>query len=44
MHLYPINGACHQVDADQTAFAYRDATFAQVIVASWPTRSSTPCR
>ncbi len=35
MHLYPINGACHQVDADQTAFAYRDATFAQVIVAAW---------
>jgi FAD/FMN-containing dehydrogenase len=35
MHLYPINGACHEVDADQTAFAYRDATFAQVIVAAW---------
>ena len=35
MHLYPINGACHHVDADQTAFAYRDATFAQVIVAAW---------
>jgi len=35
MHLYPINGACHRVAADQTAFAYRHATFAQVIVAAW---------
>jgi FAD/FMN-containing dehydrogenase len=35
MHLYPINGACHRVGADQTAFVYRDATFAQVIVAAW---------
>ena len=36
MHLYPINGACHRVDADETAFAYRNATFAPVIVAAWP--------
>ncbi len=35
MHLYPINGACHRVGPDETAFAYRDATFAQVIVAAW---------
>ncbi len=35
MHLYPINGACHQVDASETAFAYRDANFATVIVAAW---------
>ncbi len=35
MHLYPINGACHRVGADETAFAYRDATYAQVIVAAW---------
>ncbi len=35
MHLYPINGACHQVGADDTAFAYRHATFAPVIVAAW---------
>lgn len=35
MHLYPINGACHRVGAKETAFAYRDATFAQVIVAAW---------
>ena len=36
MHLYPINGACHRVAPDETAFAYRDATFAPVIVAAWP--------
>ena len=35
MHLYPINGACHRVGADETAFAYRDANFATVIVAAW---------
>jgi len=35
MHLYPINGACHRVGPDESAFAYRDATFAQVIVAAW---------
>jgi FAD/FMN-containing dehydrogenase len=35
MHLYPINGACHTVAPDESAFAYRDATFAQVIVAAW---------
>ena len=35
MHLYPINGACHEVGADETAFAYRHATFAPVIVAAW---------
>ena len=35
MHMYPINGACHRVDPDETAFAYRDATFATVILDSW---------
>jgi FAD/FMN-containing dehydrogenase len=35
MHLYPINGAVHRVGADETAFAYRDANFATVIVAAW---------
>jgi len=35
MHLYPINGACHRVGSDETAFAYRNATFAPVIVAAW---------
>jgi FAD/FMN-containing dehydrogenase len=36
MHIYPINGACHQVASDQTAFAYRDANFATVIAGMWP--------
>ena len=35
MHLYPINGACHRVGPDKSAFAYRNATFAQIIVAAW---------
>ncbi|HEX9032268.1 MAG TPA: FAD-binding oxidoreductase [Streptosporangiaceae bacterium] len=35
MHLYPIDGACHDVGADDTAFAYRQASFAPVIVAAW---------
>jgi FAD/FMN-containing dehydrogenase len=35
MHLYPINGACHRVGPDDTAFAYRDATFATVILCAW---------
>jgi FAD/FMN-containing dehydrogenase len=32
MHLYPINGAVHDVPAEDTAFRYRDVTWAQVIV------------
>jgi FAD/FMN-containing dehydrogenase len=32
MHLYPIDGAVHRVAADATAFAYRDAGWAGVIV------------
>jgi FAD binding domain/Berberine and berberine like len=32
MHLYPINGAAHRVDKNDTPWAYRDATWAQVIV------------
>jgi FAD/FMN-containing dehydrogenase len=36
VHIYPINGAAHRVDADATAFAYRDATFATVIAGMWP--------
>jgi FAD/FMN-containing dehydrogenase len=35
MHLYPINGAAHRVGPQDTAFAYRDATFATVIVCAW---------
>ena len=36
VHLYPINGACHDVAADATAFGHRDATYAAVIAGVWP--------
>ncbi|MDI2032111.1 FAD-binding oxidoreductase [Saccharopolyspora sp. TS4A08] len=36
VHIYPIDGACHRVAADETAFAYRDANFATVIAGMWP--------
>lgn len=36
VHLYPINGACHRVDPDATAFGHRDATLATVIAGMWP--------
>jgi FAD/FMN-containing dehydrogenase len=36
VHIYPINGACHRVASDATAFAYRDANFANVIAGMWP--------
>jgi FAD/FMN-containing dehydrogenase len=36
MHLYPINGAVHDVSPDATAFGHRDATFAAVIAGMWP--------
>jgi len=32
MHLYPIDGAVHQVGQTDTAWAYRDVNFSQVIV------------
>ena len=32
MHLYPIDGAVNQVGEQDTAWAYRDVTFSQVIV------------
>jgi FAD/FMN-containing dehydrogenase len=36
VHIYPINGACHRVAPEATAFAYRDANFATVIAGMWP--------
>jgi hypothetical protein len=30
MHLYPIDGAVHDVDASETAWAYRDSTWGSV--------------
>jgi FAD/FMN-containing dehydrogenase len=32
MHIYPINGAAHRPSTSETAFSFRDATFAEVIV------------
>ncbi len=32
MHLYPINGAVHDVGRSETAFSFREANFAEVIV------------
>lgn len=32
MHLYPINGAVHEVDKNETAFSFRDVTWSRVIV------------
>lgn len=34
MHLYPIDGACHDVEGDATAFGHRDANFAMVVLAA----------
>ena len=31
MHLYPVNGAAGRIDPDETAWSYRDATWAMVI-------------
>ncbi|NMO17389.1 FAD-binding oxidoreductase [Pyxidicoccus fallax] len=32
MHLYPIDGAAHRVDPQATAFSFRDARWAEVII------------
>jgi FAD/FMN-containing dehydrogenase len=36
VHIYPINGAVHDVPSDATAFGHRDANFAAVIAGMWP--------
>ena len=36
VHLYPIDGAVQRVRPDETAFAYRDVSFACVIAGMWP--------
>ena len=35
MHMYPVNGACHRVGPTHTAFAYREARYGMVFLASW---------
>jgi FAD/FMN-containing dehydrogenase len=34
--LFPIDGVCHRVKPDETAFAYRDAHFSTAVGPSWP--------
>jgi len=43
MHMYPIDGAAHDVGADDTAFSFRDAQYAEVIlgVAAEPADAAT---
>jgi FAD/FMN-containing dehydrogenase len=36
MHIYPINGSVHRPSTSDTAFSFRDANFAEVIVAVDP--------
>ena len=33
--FFPINGACHNVGVDDTAFAHRDAAYSLVLSGSW---------
>jgi len=39
-HLYPIDGAAHDVPAEDTAFAYRDARWSQVFIGVDPDPAS----
>jgi len=41
-HIYPINGAAQRVKAGETAFSYREASFAQVIVGVDPDPANNP--
>jgi FAD/FMN-containing dehydrogenase len=42
MHLYPINGAAHRVGRGDTAFSFREANFAEVIVGVDPDPANNP--
>jgi FAD/FMN-containing dehydrogenase len=42
MHLYPVDGVVNRVGADETAWAYRDVTFSQVIVGVDPDPANAP--
>ena len=42
MHLYSIDGAVHDVGPDETAWAYRDATYSTVIAGVDPDPASLP--
>jgi FAD/FMN-containing dehydrogenase len=41
VHMYPINGAAHRAGPGDTAFSYRDANFAVVIVGVDPDPANT---
>jgi hypothetical protein len=41
-HIYPIDGAAHDVDAAQTPWAYRDTRWAQVIFGVDPDKAMAP--
>ncbi|HTX00750.1 MAG TPA: FAD-binding oxidoreductase [Acidimicrobiales bacterium] len=42
MHLYPVDGAVHDVAANATAWTHRDVTFSEVIVGVDPDRAKMP--
>jgi FAD binding domain/Berberine and berberine like len=42
MHLYPINGAAQRVGRADTAFSFREASFAEVIVGVDPDPANNP--
>ncbi len=42
MHLYPVNGAAHRVGKGDTAWSFRDANFAEVIVGVDPDPANNP--
>jgi hypothetical protein len=42
MHLYPIDGAPHDVGPDETAWAFRHATWSEVIAGVDPDPASLP--
>jgi FAD/FMN-containing dehydrogenase len=41
-HIYPINGAAHRAAEGDTAFSFRDANFAEVIVGVDPDPANNP--
>jgi hypothetical protein len=42
LHIYPIDGAVHDVAKEETAFAYRDVKFIHIIAAVTPDPASLP--
>ncbi|MGA9627806.1 MAG: FAD-binding oxidoreductase [Bryobacteraceae bacterium] len=42
VHIYPLDGAVHDVAADQTAFAYRDVKFTHILAAVSPDPAPMP--